>query len=154
MTSISQLIKSTKPKEINYFVLALVASAFLSGSAAASNWIFGGESEDLRNRVYYDTDSIRRDGQLVTAWVQWDFTEIKYLGNIPYRSSLYLLYLDCTKNISGNAQVVYFADNRAQGTIVHTTRLRAIREIQFEAHIPDSVGENLINSICRRIQSR
>lgn len=127
--------------------LALLLSFPLSGVAAT--WVSVGENAEIE--VFVDTDSIRKNGNLVKTWLKWQWTKPSEIPNsYPkkfYQTEKQLQISDCANRTLAVAQGIYYADTN--GTNVVDSYTIEERHWQFSEAAPETIGETLIKFACR-----
>jgi hypothetical protein len=89
--------------------LLLLTSAM---TAHADFKLFGQSRE---NTSYYDADSIKRSGPMVSVWTLTEYRQAEKAGFLSTRSHK---ELDCKKQQDRTLQYIAYAENKGQGQVV------------------------------------
>lgn len=76
---------------------ALLAAA--SSGAFATNWVTAAEASGNNQRLSYDADSIKHDGEFVSVWVRYDYGQPTDIGLArPVQMAMAKWTLSCSKD--------------------------------------------------------
>jgi len=121
-------------------LVCLALAAASPTSAVAQTWIRYGAGQN-GTVFYYDSETIRRDGQIVRVWERQDHSQNR---SIPYREAKALLVVNCTEQTVGLTYLVTF---NADGTIRDTISIPSYR-VQHDPAVPGSVSASLLRALC------
>ena len=118
--------------------------------AHAENWTFVIASEN--QRIYVDTDSIRKAGQQVRAWSIFNYsTSARVPGTtFDFVSDRSLFFFDCNKKKYGRAVQMLFTEPDAKGEQL-TSFSGRMRDIVYEDVVPETIGDNFFSFVCSKI---
>ena len=120
----------------------LIAAILLAyGSAAiAENLVFLSTSK-TNSKLYYDSDSIKREGDSIIFWVYWDRINDK---TVNIRESRDLIKINCGTKFLG---VMYYANYDSSGRVKSNDSYTEYP--QMTPIIPGSVGETFFDAVCK-----
>ena len=124
------------------FLLALSPIAL-----EAADWVE--ISSDYESSIYYDRDSLKRDGDIVEVLLLWNFPE-EQITRRPvkvYRSATRLTRYDCNKGGRANIESTLYRDAMASGEIAEVYRTPDA-EIKYEWVNPQAPGGESMRSAC------
>lgn len=109
-------------------------------TAYAANWAYVTESQS--NAVfYYDSDTIQRSGNQVTAWVKSDHSRDR---TVKKRENKDRIRYNCAqKTLTVLQQIKYYPDGKSEMLIVKPYEQEEL------AIPPDSVAEAMLEAVCR-----
>ena len=93
---------------------------FLTGINSNAKWQYVAVNKNAK--FYVDVNSIKKDGQLIAAWVMNDFIEPRNLSSGgTYLSAAFLNNYDCSNNLVHAVKAIGFRKNMAQERIGFST---------------------------------
>jgi hypothetical protein len=108
--------------------------------AYAANWVYVTTS-DRGSDYYYDSDTIQRSGNKVTYWEKVDHSRDK---TVKRRESKDRYLCDCAMRTRTLLQATsYYPDGTNEAFSYNTY------EQKEHAVIPDTVGESMLEAVCR-----
>jgi hypothetical protein len=124
------------------FLLALSPLAL-----EAADWIE--ISSDYESSIYYDRDSLKREGDIVEVLLLWDFPEVQLTRRPvkPYLSATRLTRYQCAAGGRANVETTLYRDNMARGEITEVYRTPDA-EIKFEWVNPEAPGGESMRRVC------
>lgn len=130
------------PGKVLVFFLALGPCAL-----DAADWIE--ISSDYESSIYYDRDSLTRDGDIVEVLLLWNFPEVQLTRRPvkPYLSATRLTRYDCKAGGRANVETTLFRDNMARGEITEVYRTPDA-QIRFEWVNPEAPGGESMRRVC------
>ena len=123
---------------------------FVTRTAVASDWQL--VSNGKESKVYVDTESLGHHGRYVKAWFLWDYASQQKDQIFPdqrFLSQKILWYISCSEKTAAQIQLLSYTGKAGDGDVV-TRRITPIGLAQFEDVVPDSVGQILVNYVCKR----
>ena len=130
---------------------ALLASCPLF--AVAADWYRFNETGERTDLL--DRSTLIRKGQHVTSWSKVSFrTPQVYRGGeadgVRYRSAMQFADFDCSKRTIYIVAVNYFAEDDADGSVIHVEKPVPGERPFFTPIAPDSVAEVWMKHACAR----
>lgn len=131
---------------------AWIGVLLLSGislTAEASNWVLVTRHDDIR--IYLDVERVSKRGSLRTAWDRTDYPSSLTMAFTPfkeYRSMQALGYYDCAKKTGALRELFLYSGASGSGEAVGHVSIPE-DHLDFKAMAPGSVGETLLNYVCR-----
>jgi hypothetical protein len=96
--------------------------------------------------VYVDTESIRRDREIVTLWALFDYVTIQSIVGGPWLSSKTRREYDCVEKRVRLVGYMTFTGNMGSGEAVYTNSSQSA----WEPIAPDSIDKQLWVVACSR----
>jgi len=129
---------------MRYLLLAFVA---ISAPACALDWVQ--ISSDYESSIYYDRDSLRRNGDIVDALLLWDFANLQLTRRPvkPYMSASRLTRFDCAKGGRASIETTLYRENMAKGDVTDVYRTPD-DEVKFEWVNPEAPGGESMRKVC------
>jgi hypothetical protein len=121
---------------------SLITLLLLSNEPAHAEWVAFNDNAGMT--VYANPDTIRRKGNLVKMWVQYDYKTIQTVAGFPYLSQRTQQQFDCAKERYRFRSSAEFSGNMGGGESVHSK----LSEGKWEPVPPDSVAEALWKYAC------
>ena len=81
----------------------------------SGGWQFRSVAADGSWAIFSSTHQMKRSGQIVTAWMRFEYAEPQVGDSGAYMSAVEKQQYDCKKQQSRNLLVVYYAANNIQG---------------------------------------
>lgn len=125
--------------------------AFLFGLSScaleAADWIE--ISSDYESSIYFDRDSLKREGDVVEVLLLWDFPDVQLTRRPvkPYLSATRLTRYRCGAGGRANVETTLYRDNMAGGEITEVYRTPDA-EIRFEWVNPEAPGGESMRRVC------
>jgi hypothetical protein len=113
----------------------------------AADWVQ--ISSDYESSIYYDRDSLKREGDLVEVVLLWDFPDVQLTRRPvkPYLSATRLTRYRCGAGGRANVETTLYRDNMARGKITEVYRTPDA-EIRFEWVNPEAPGGESMRHVC------
>ena len=112
----------------------------VASPALAVNWVR--YNSDARGTVYYyDSDSVRRTGNLVRVWELQDHIQD---ASVAHRQTKNLIEIDCDADTDDLVSTIQY---RADGRVLQSVHLRP-HEREARPIVPGSVAEALRQRAC------
>jgi len=127
---------------------ALVTLLVLSPLALeAADWVE--ISSDYESSIYYDRDSLKREGDTVDVVLLWDFPEVQLTRRPvkPYLSATRLTRYRCNAGGRANVETTLYRDNMARGETTEVYRTPEA-DIRFEWVNPEAPGGESMRRVC------
>ena len=99
--------------------LFLIALLVLSSGPAYAEWVDIGITTHDGATVYFDPDTIRRNGDRVKMWELDDFKTIQTVASYSYLSSKVQREFDCTEERMRVLEGTTFSGNMGNGQVVY-----------------------------------
>jgi len=124
------------------FLLALSPIAL-----EAADWVE--ISSDYESSIYYDRDSLKREGAMVEVVLLWDFPDVQVTRRPvkPYLSATRLTRYRCNAGGRANVETTLYRDNMAGGEISEVYRTPEA-DIRFEWVNPEAPGGESMRCVC------
>lgn len=129
--------------------IIIIAALLASGSCAhASDWVQVSNTDTLQ--VYLDRQSVAKSGKLRKAWISYTYKESPSptVSGKNYKSTKSLELFSCAERTNATYQTVFYADDFGLGSVVNIWQIQPKIAV-FSEVVPDSVGETMINTVCR-----
>jgi len=124
--------------------LALASfGAIAQESAETKRWYLLTETAS-DTKVYADSKTVRRSGDMVTVWLKYVYKVPKIRGGQSVYSTLDMVKFDCTQSTSQQLSSSNYGDP-ANGQVLQTHSTPG----PVEPIVPGSVGEDLSDTICQ-----
>jgi hypothetical protein len=123
--------------------LLLIILFFLSSSPAYAEWVKIGGSD--AHTIYADSDTIRRNGNLVKMWTLLDFKTIHTAGGTSYLSQKQQLEYDCAEEQLRSLAYYWYSGQIGTGKIVDSYA----KPLNWEPSMPDSAGQVQLAFACK-----
>ena len=127
----------------------------ISASAYASDWVFVTDTDD--ETIFVDKSSIVQIGKYKKAWVWHDGKSARFLDSSSsfdtYLSTLELSLARCDERTSSYIRDIYYEKSSMKGKVVYSYG-EELSKAKFQDVVPNSVGENIFNYICRKNHSK
>ena len=134
---------------MNIAVTVALCLAALHLPVRAANWVDVAGNDEVA--VFVDTESIRKGGTRVKAWLKWKWQKPQDVpGAYPaktYQSEKQLQVSDCKNGTIAIAQGVRYAGPDG-GDVVDSYTI-AERDGKFSEAAPETIGESLIKFVCK-----
>jgi hypothetical protein len=117
-------------------------------AASASNWTLVSKPVD-EERFFVDRQSLALDGKWRKAWVLFNHAEGIPKEAPVIKSMKAQWWFDCANRAIQEVQVISYDEELGAGTPATTKNLRFSPD-RFEDVVPDSVGEALLDFVCRQ----
>ena len=126
-------------------IALLTLCGLFAGNADAAHWVKVVDSKT--SRIYVDTDSINRIGDIVSAWYKRDFSHPIASGKSHqrYQSSKVLNYYNCADREIAHARWITFANREASGKPLSSEE---VDSLQYGDVTADDTGEPIFNFVC------
>jgi hypothetical protein len=130
-----------------YRIVLIFLGSLTAGNASASNWVIAATSGV--SKIYVDTDSINRTGNIVSAWYRRDYKHPMTSNDKQhkYLSSKVLNYYNCTDNEIAAAQWITYEGVEGQGKTVSNER---VTPLEYGDIPPGETGKPIFDFICKR----
>lgn len=127
-------------------VTLMALCGLLAGSADAAHWEKVVDSKT--SRIYVDTDSINRIGDIVTAWYRRDFNQpmVSEKNHRLYKSSKVLNYYNCTSREIAPARWITYEKQDGTGKILSNEK---VISLTYGDVLPGEAGEAIFNFVCK-----
>lgn len=129
------------------FALAILA---LSAAASASRWVEVTDGDGVK--IYADTESARRNGQIVRVWLRWVYQAPRPVTNSNpqkhFLSQKTLELYHCERRTAATIQIIRYAEGDG-GEIVESLSGADAPE-QYSEVVPETVGEGILKYVCSR----
>ena len=129
--------------------LLFFAGLIVSANSDAANWVEIGGNDSVV--VSVDTSSLKRNGNKVKSWLQWQWNNPTDVPN-TYPAKLYQLerqlqISDCKAGTLAIAQGIRYADEIGNEVVDSYT----IKENswQFSEAAPETIGESIVTYVCK-----
>ena len=124
------------------FLLALSPIAL-----EAADWVE--ISSDYESSIYYDRDSLKREGAMVEVVLLWDFPDVQVTRRPvkPYLSATRLTRYRCNAGGRANVETTLYRDNMARGEATEVYRTPEA-DIRFEWVNPEAPGGESMRRVC------
>jgi hypothetical protein len=121
--------------------------AFSPIGLQAADWVQ--ISSDYESSIYYDRDSLRREGDIVEVVLLWDFPDVQVTRRPvkPYLSATRLTRYRCGDSGRANVETTLYRDNMARGEVTETYRTPEA-DIRFEWVNPEAPGGESMRRVC------
>jgi hypothetical protein len=115
--------------------------------ACALDWVQ--ISSDYESSIYFDRDSLKRDGDIVETLLLWDFANLQLTRRPvkPYLSASRLTRFDCAKGGRANVETTLYRENMARGEVTDIYRTPD-EEISYEWVNPEAPGGETLRRVC------
>jgi hypothetical protein len=133
-------------------LLAAFITMALSNLAFGSNWVLVEMSAD-KDFHSIDQESIASSGKYKKAWFRTDYGSMQTLKYQPknYLSSKSLWYFNCQERTMAATQQLFYSGQAGNGELVDSYTY-PIQSMQFSEVAPDTIGESMLNAVCRGIK--
>ena len=113
----------------------------------AADWVE--ISSDYESSIYYDRDSLKREGDMVEVVLLWDFPDVQVTRRPvkPYLSATRLTRYRCNVGGRANVETTLYRDNMAGGEISEVYRTPEA-DIRFEWVNPGAPGGESMRRVC------
>jgi len=137
-----QRLESMVSAKVLVFLIALSPFAL-----EAADWVQ--ISSDYESSIYYDRDSLKREGDMVEVVLLWDFPDVQLTRRPvkPYLSATRLTRYRCGAGGRANVETTLYRDNMARGEITEIYRTPDA-EIRFEWVNPEAPGGESMRRVC------
>ena len=127
-------------------IVSLLALLLLSVESAHAEWVMVSGNDEKRFIIYANSDSIRRNGELVKMWELWDYAlEQIYLGH-PYLSLKRQAEYDCKGKQARKLSVTTYTGNMGNGTV----GFHSNKEEPWSPVAPETINGELWEYACRK----
>ncbi|MGD9842891.1 MAG: surface-adhesin E family protein [Steroidobacteraceae bacterium] len=106
--------------------------------------------------VFIDRTTMRKTGKLRRVWMLTNYSkslsikDVKSLGFLSYRSVKTLSYFDCEKREQASSKELFFSDEMAKGTVIHTTVFATrIEKLRWNKSDVWEYVEKQISAVCK-----
>jgi hypothetical protein len=115
---------------------------------AAGGWVLITDGPiDNPSVVYASTHNVLHNGNVVTAWVRWEYSRIQAeIYPLHYQSAVTHEELDCDARTYRRAAVFYYRRNNLQDKALQFTALND--DTTWKLAIPGSEGDAMLNWAC------
>lgn len=129
------------------FALWLAMSTF---AVDAADWVQ--ISSDYESSIFYDRDSLKREGDMVEVVLLWDFPDVQVTRRPvkPYLSATRLTRYMCNAGGRANVETTLYRDNMAHGDITEVYRTPEA-DIRFEWVNPEAPGGESMRRVCEAV---
>lgn len=127
--------------------LVLFILFLLPMAAVAHEWVeISGDAESV---FYFDSDSLKRDGDIVEVLLLWNFPEIQLTRRPikPYLSATRLTRYDCKAGGRANIETTLYHGPMASGDVTEVHRTPDA-ELRFEWVNPQAPGGESMRRAC------
>lgn len=119
-------------------LIAAAALVMAATPAFATNWVYVTASRDFAF-YYYDSDTIQRSGNQVTAWEKTDYSRDK---TVKEREKMTRYRYDCAERTRMFlSSTVYYPDGTNES---FTWKY----EQNFRPMVPNTIGEAMLEAVC------
>lgn len=127
--------------------IALFLLCFLPLTAAAHDWVE--ISADTESALYFDRDSLKREGDIVEVLLLWNFPEVQLTRRPvkPYLSATRLTRYDCKAGGRASIESTLYREAMASGAITEVYRTPDA-DIRFEWVNPQAPGGESMRRVC------
>ena len=126
-------------------LLAIIASG-VPAVAGAANWQL--VHEDATKRVYVDTDSVRRDDVIVSAWLKLTYATEQQFSGRAFRSDWMHMNFRCDAQLAAVKGGVLFSGPDLDGERVFETEIADV-DRDWSSIKPASVYQKALKVICQ-----
>lgn len=128
----------------------LAFCGLLTGTAGAANWVKVVDSN--HSRVFVDTDSISRVGDIVSAWYKRDFAHPipSEKSGQQYKTSKVLSYYNCADREVAPARWITYAEWDASGKPISNERVSPLEYGDISA---SEFGEAVFDFVCKYVKT-
>jgi hypothetical protein len=104
---------------------------------------------DYESSIYFDRDSVKRDGNVVEVMLLWDFAQLQLTRRPvkPYLSATRLTRFDCAVGGRANVETTLYRENMAHGAVTEVYRTPDA-ELRFEWVNPEAPGGESLRQVC------
>ena len=113
----------------------------------AADWV--SVSSDYESSIYYDRDSLKRDGTVVEVLLLWDFAQLQLTRRPvkPYLSATRMTRFDCRVGGRANVETTLYRENATRGEVTEVYRTPDA-ELHFEWVNPEAPGGEVMRQVC------
>ena len=130
-------------------ITLVVFYGLTAGNVDAATWVKVVASST--SRIFVDTGSIIKTGDIVTAWYRRDFNRPIASKKIhrPYKSSKVLNYYNCSSREIAAAQWITYENNNGTGKIVSNEK---VISLAYGDIPPGEAGEPVFDFLCKYVK--
>ena len=106
-------------------------------------------SSDYESSIYFDRDSLKREGDIIETMLLWDFADLQLTRRPvkPYLSASRLTRFDCAKGGRANVETTLYRENMGKGEVTDIYRTPD-EEIRYEWVNPEAPGGESLRRVC------
>lgn len=128
---------------MKYFIALIF---IFSSTCVKADWERVGRANDYIS--YIETNSIRSQGEFITAWELKNYYESKPSASGNYFRSIKILkFIQCEKYIYGAKSSTAYSGEMGTGNVIYNYTDQ-VHEIEFDDVTPGTIGESIFNRAC------
>lgn len=97
--------------------------------------------------VYFSTHHVMLEGNVVTAWLRWEYQVPQTQGLVTYRSAVTREVIDCARDAAKVVAETLYPDQNLGGT-AGDSEVYSLRMLQWTPIIPGTLGDNVLSWAC------
>jgi len=122
-------------------VAVLLMVPMVAVHAQSTRWVLFNQTDAAV--IWVDSAHIQVTGSIRAAWIRWEWTSPRTVGNATFVHSLDREYFDCTNRTSSLSDYIL---KDAKDSIVGSQRSMAP---EWDAVPPESINEQLLDYVCK-----
>ena len=135
---------SKLPQTYLWGFLFLLMLLILSSHPAYAEWVLASGDDEAGLKVYVDTATLRRNGNLVKMWQLYDYKTVQTVAGDSFLSIQRQNEYDCPEERTRMLAYTWFSSNMGKGRVVY----RTADEQQWEPVVPRSIDRALWKVAC------
>lgn len=142
--------RTAEKNMIKKILLATLAIVPALGAAEETRWKYFGAAEDERFKIYIDYTTMKRTGEIVKAWVLYDFRDEQVEGPDRFFSSVARREYNCGEGEVLMRQLNQYGGNMGSGKIVYS----GAHDGKWTLASPNSIAEAILLHVCKPTTDR
>jgi len=128
-------------------IITAAATAVLmtfSAAACVADWVYVGERADGRAQVYIDAKSLEREGNVIWAWVKWNYPVPQQGEGFSYQSKRGREGFNCATQQKAIRSMTYFEE----ANLGRNVTFRMDQPMQWLEVAPETIAEAELKFVC------
>ena len=126
--------------------LFLLMLQILSSQPAYAEWVLASGDDEAGLKVYVDTATLRRNGNLAKMWQLYDYKTVQTVAGDSLMSMKRFNEYDCTEERTRMLGYTWFSGNMGNGNVVYSTT----EQLPWEPVAPRTINRTLWKVACEK----
>ena len=118
----------------------------LSSQPAYAEWVLVSGDDEAGLKVYVDTATLRRNGNLAKMWQLYDYKTVQTVAGDSLLSMKRFNEYDCTEERTRMLGYTWFSSNMGNGNVVYSTT----EQLPWEPVVPRTINRTLWKVACEK----
>ena len=141
---VSLLLRPPQTHLSGFWLLLMLL--ILSSQPAYAEWVLASGDDEAGLKVYVDTATLRRNGNLAKMWKLHDYKTVQTVAGDSLLSMKQFNEYDCTEERTRMLGYTWFSGNMGNGNVVYST----MEQLPWEPVVPRTINRTLWKVACEK----